>query len=288
MVAILSVALVGCGGDDLGGDGAGDSGSGATGDFCRTAHDLADELAGFEDDFGSEDFYSDIIDLYRRLGAAASGDLADDFDRAVAGFEKIAEWSEDPSSDYPFTDAEDAELEAGMNRIEAAADACGIDVDGDDDDDGDGDDSTDGFDIDVDELDDDGTTLTFGDGEESGEVAFGGDLPDDFPFPVPVNFQVGSSFKFDDANGTSFSAVLNTPEADFDAVLTLYETFLNAEGFDVEKTDVSSGDTKFVFLSGERSDARADFTMSTAEVANDAAGNLTFETLVSMTWTPIG
>jgi hypothetical protein len=28
--------------------------------------------------------------------------------------------------------------------------------------------------------------------------------------------------------------------------------------------------------------------MSTEEVANDAAGNLTFETLVSLTWTPVG
>ncbi len=286
MVTILSVALVGCGGSDFGGGGVDDFGgggageSGASGDFCRTALDIADDLAGFEEDFESDDFYSDIADLYRRLGDAASGDLADDFDRAVAGFEEIAKWSEDPTSDYPFSDAEDAELEASMNRIEAASDACGIDVGGDD--------SADGPDPDVAEPDADETTLTFDDGEISGEVAFGGELPDDFPFPVPANYEVGSSFQYDDASGTTFTAVLNTPEADFDTVANLYEDFLNAEGFDVEKSDFSTDGAKFVLITGERSNASVGINMSTEEVANDAAGNLTFETLVSLTWVPLG
>jgi len=149
MAAVLALALVGCGGSDSDSDsgGDGDSAAGARSDFCRTALDLADELAGFEDtpDLG-DDFSADVADLYRRLGDAASGDLADDFELVFDGFEEIAEWSQDPTSDYPFDEAQDAALEDSMERIDAAATACRIDTDGDDD-------SADGPDVGVDEGD---------------------------------------------------------------------------------------------------------------------------------------
>jgi len=93
--------------------------------------------------------------------------------------------------------------------------------------------------------------LTFDDGEQSGEVGFGSELPDDFPLPVPAGFEVGSVFQFDDANGTTFSVVLNGPEQDFDDVATLYEDFLNSEGFEVEKSDISSDGARFAFVSGQ-------------------------------------
>jgi hypothetical protein len=288
MVAVLALALVGCGGSDSDSDSGGDGGSAAGDGFCTTALDLADELAEYEDatDFG-DDFYADVADLYRQLGDAASGDLADDFELVSDGFEQIAEWSQDPTSDYPFDESQDAELEASMERIDAAATACGIDVAGDDDS-ADAPETGSGEGDEGDASIDDGETLTFDDGEQSGEVGFGGELPDDFPLPVPAGFEVGTVFQFDDANGTTFSVVLNGPEQDFDDVATLYEDFLKSEGFEVEKSDISSDGARFAFVSGERSDARADITMSTEEVANDAAGNLIFDTVVSLTWTPVG
>jgi len=289
VVAILSLALVGCGGsssdsgddaDSSGGDGASESGGGGDSDFCKTILEITDELGGFDAEYEGDDFYGEVSDLYRRVAADAPDDLSDDFDRVIDGFEKIKDW--DPTSEYPFTEAEDAELEASMNRIDAAASQdCGIDLEG-------GDDSAGEPDIVLDEIDDGGVSVTFDAGDESGEVAFGGELPDDFPFPVPDDYEVGSSFQFDDASGTTFNTVLNAPEANFDAVATLYEDFLNAEGFAVEKSDFSSDGARLVFMSGERSDAQVVITMSTEEVANDAAGNLTFETVVSLTWTPIG
>jgi hypothetical protein len=292
MVAAVSLALVGCGGGDSDSAGGADrSADGGSSDFCATIQDITAELSGLDEEYAGDDFYGEVGDLYRRLEAAAPDDLAGDFDRVIDGFEKIRDWSEDPSSEYPFSEAEDAQLEASMNRIDdAAAQDCGIDL-------GAGGDSATEPDIALDEVDEvdedgvasqDGVTVTFDDGDQSGEVAFGGDLPDDFPFPLPDVYEVGSSFQFDDASGTMFSTILTVPEADFDAVATMYEEFLQAEQFEVTKTDLSSGDRQIVIISGERSDARVDVSMSIQEVANDAAGNLTFESLVSLTWEPIG
>jgi hypothetical protein len=286
MIAALSLAMAGCGG------GSSDSAGGGSSDFCATIEDITDELGGLDEEYAGDDFYGEVSDVYRRLAAAAPDDLSDDFDLVIDGFEKIRDWSEDPSSDYPFSEAEDAELEASMNRIDqAASQDCGIDLEAGDDSAGEPDIALEQFDEDdspPDDTDDDGVSVTFDDGDQSGEVAFGGELPDDFPFPVPDVYEVASSFQFDDATGTTFSTLLTVPEDDFDAVATMYEEFLNADQFEVTKSDFSSGDGSFVVLSGERSDARVDISMSIQEVANDAAGNLTFETLVSLTWTPIG
>ena len=294
MIAVLSLGLVGCGGgssdpgDDAGDDAgasedaaASGSGSDAGSDFCTTVLDLVDELEGVDEEVG-DDFYGDVGDIYARLAADAPNDLSDDFDRVIDGFEKIRDWSEDPTGEYPFSDAEDAELEASMERIDGAvSDDCGIDTGGSEDD---------GPPIDsADEAAaDDEFSMTLEDGDESLDMTLGDDLPDGFPFPLPDVYEVGSSFEFDDANGTTYSVVLQMPESDFDSVAALYEGFLNDEGFEVAKTDMSSDEGQFVFLVGERSDVQASISMSTQEVANDAAGNLIFETNVSLTWTPSG
>jgi hypothetical protein len=293
MIAVLSLGLVGCGGgssesgdDAVDGAGASEnaaasgSGSDAGSDFCNTVLDLVDELGGVDAEYVGDDFYGEIGDVYARLAADAPDDLSDDFDRVIDGFEKIRDWSEDPTSEYPFSDAEDAELETSMERIDAAiGDDCGIDTGGSEDDGP----PTDAVD---EAATDDSITMGLEGDDGSGEVSLGGELPDDFPFPVPDTYEVGSSSEFTDATGTMFIAVLHAPEEDFDAVKTLYEDFLNEEGFEVAKTDMSSDEGKFVFLVGERSDVQASISMSTEEVANDAAGNLIYETNVSLTWTP--
>lgn len=289
VVAVLAFVLVGCGGGDD--DAGGDSGSGGGGDsdFCTTILQLTEDLAGLDAEYTGDDLYGEVGDAYRTLRDAAPSDLADDLDRVIDGFEKIRIWSEDPTSEYPFTDEEDAALEASMGRIDAAAsNDCGIDTGGGSDDDGPPPDPTIELDSLGDAAADDGVTMSLDGDDGSADVSFGGDLPDDFPFALPDVYEVGSSFQFDDASGTTYSAVLQAPEDDFDAIVAFYDDFLNSKGFEVMKSDFSSDDGRFVMMTGERSDALASITMSTEEVANDADGNLTFETSVSLTWTPAG
>lgn len=292
MAAVASLVLIGCGGGD-----SNDSGDAASGDdasasqnaggsnFCGTVLEITDSLSGLDAEFEGDDFYDDVADAYHTLKDAAPGDLDDDFERVIDGFQAIGEWSEDPTGDYPFSDEEDAELELSMGRIEAVVEQdCGIDTSGGSDDQGAPD-----PDIELDALDeDDGVTMTFDDGDQSGEVSFGSDLPDDFPFPLPDVYEVGSSTEFQDAAGMTYSAVIHTPPDDFDAVATMYEDFLNDQGFDVTNQSMGSDTERFVLLDGQRDDATAGIWISIEEVANDADGNLVFETNVSLTWTPAG
>ena len=289
-MAVLSLVLVGCGGggSDSGAEADSSGGDGASSDFCTSVRELIDELDGLDEEYSGDDFYGDVGDVYDTLRSAAPEDLADDFDRVIDGFEKIRAWSEDPSSEYPFTDDEDAELEASMNRIDTAVSQdCGIDT-GPTEEGGPPDDPAIGLDLVDDAATGDELTIDLDSDDGSGEASLGGDLPDDFPFPLPDVYEVGSSFEFDDSSGTTYSAVLHAPEDAFDAIVTLYEDFLNDDGFEVTTSDFSSGGGRFVVMTGDRSDAQAGITMSTEEVANDAAGNLVFETSVSLTWTPSG
>lgn len=276
IVALTALVLAGCGGDDSGGDA---DGAGGGGDFCAVLEDLADDLV-------AEDFEA-ATDAYQRLADAAPDDLADDLELAVESFEKIGEWAEDPSSEYPFSDDEDIAIQEALDRIDTrATEECGAIV-GESADEMDGADEADGA-GEMDEADEaDGDDIIASDGESMLGGDLGGDLPDDFPFPVPDTYEVASQFWFEDESGMTFTAVLNAPEDDFDAVAELYQSFLEGEGFEVTVTDMSGGDVRMVWLGGERDDVRADVTMSIEEVSNDAAGNVVSETVVSLGWIPI-
>ena len=127
-------------------------------------------------------------------------------------------------------------------------------------------------------------------GDEGGfSASLGGDLPADFPFPLPDEFEVGSSMEIEDDAGTSYSAVINVAAEEYDAVKAMYEAWLESEGFTVEAFEVENADdTKGVFISGERDDVDAFVSISLEEVANDDAGNLIYETAISLTWGPRG
>lgn len=126
-------------------------------------------------------------------------------------------------------------------------------------------------------------SVTFEDEEGAGVAALGGDLPDDFPFPVPDGYEVGSSMQFEDTSGKTFSAVIRVGDDEFDAAAGLYETFLTDEGFEVERQAIEGDAGRFLFLSASRADVNADVSMSIEEVANGV-----FETLISLTWAPAG
>lgn len=138
-------------------------------------------------------------------------------------------------------------------------------------------------------TDDDEMTMTV-DGDEGGfSATLGGDLPADFPFPLPDNFEVGSSMQIDDEPGTTYSAVINVAPEEYDSVKAMYESWLESEGFTLDAFEMEGDDgTKGVFIDGERDDVDAFISISLEEVANDDAGNLIYETAISLTWAPLG
>ena len=138
-------------------------------------------------------------------------------------------------------------------------------------------------------TDDDEMTMTV-EGDDGGlSATLGGELPADFPFPLPDEFEVGSSMQFEDEAGTSYSAVINVAPEEYDSVKAMYQAWLEGEGFTVDAFEVENADdTKGVFIGGERDDADAFISISIEEVANDDAGNLIYETAISLTWAPLG
>lgn len=130
-------------------------------------------------------------------------------------------------------------------------------------------------------------TMTFDGDDGTATATLGGDIPEGFPLPVPDGASVGSSFGIEDENGTMYSVVLSAPERDFETIAALYEGFLNDEGFEVDRQNVSGGDTELVMLSGTRSDAEVFISMSLQEVSN-VGDQVVRETAVSLSWAPTG
>lgn len=128
------------------------------------------------------------------------------------------------------------------------------------------------------------------DGADGGfSATLGGDLPADFPFPLPDEFEVRSSMEVAEEAGTSYSAVISVAPEEYDTVKAMYQSWLEDEGFTLDAFDVENADgTKGVFISGERDDVDAFVNISVEEVANDDAGNLIYETAISLTWGPRG
>ena len=281
IVMITALTAVGCGGSDSGGDEVG-AGSADGDDFCAVLADLADDLV-------AEDFEA-TTDAYRRIADAAPDDLADDLELAVESFEKIGEWAEDPTSEYPFSEDEDIAIQEALERIDArATEECGVVVGEVADDEIDEAEATAATDDAVDEaVDDDGDDIIASDGESTLGGDLGGDLPEDFPFPRPDTYEVGSQFWFEDESGVTYTAVLHAPADDFDAIAELYQAYLDGEGFEVTTTEFGTESDRMVWLGGERDDVRADVTMSIEEIGNDADGNLTLETNISLGWIPTG
>lgn len=105
--------------------------------------------------------------------------------------------------------------------------------------------SQDGGDVDIDfDQGDDGATIEFSDGDDEGSgtmVIGGGELPDDFPVPVPDGFEVSSTSSFSSADGTQYSAVLVWDRDDFDSLVAFYEDYF-AGMPDITTSAFTSGD----------------------------------------------
>ena len=139
-------------------------------------------------------------------------------------------------------------------------------------------------DVSIDSEEDGGFTMNIDDEDGTGQVSLGGGLPDDFPFPLPAAYEVGTSMELEQDGGKFYSAVIHTGPEEFDDLAAMYEGWLEDEGFEISKSEIQGDGTSVIFLRGQRDDVGADISMSLDDVANDDAGNLIYQTNISLTW----
>ncbi|VAV97550.1 hypothetical protein MNBD_ACTINO01-1759 [hydrothermal vent metagenome] len=133
-------------------------------------------------------------------------------------------------------------------------------------------------------TDDGGLTMSV-EGEDGTEtVSFNEDLPEGFPFPVPDTYELGGAFTYESDAGTSYSVVIQVSADEFDALKEMYQSWMDSEGFTVDTTEMGSGNEKFALISGERDDVSAGVSMSLEAVSNDDAGNVTYATMITLSW----
>lgn len=137
-------------------------------------------------------------------------------------------------------------------------------------------------------TDDEGMNLTIEGEDGTGQASLGGDLPADFPLPLPDNYEVGTSMQLEDEAGTSYTTVIQISGEEFDSTQAMYESWLEDEGFTVDTLEMQSSDTRGAVITGERDDVSAYLNMTLEVIANDDAGNLTYASVITMAWTPNG
>ena len=142
--------------------------------------------------------------------------------------------------------------------------------------------------VDISTSNDGDVTMSFESEDGSGSASFSEELPADFPFPVPDEYELGASMTFEDDSGTSYSVVLQVSADEFDAMKEMYESWMEDEGFTVDTTEMGDGTSKLAFITGERDDVSAGASMTLEAVSNDDAGNLTYATVITLSWDPVG
>ncbi len=127
------------------------------------------------------------------------------------------------------------------------------------------------------EIDDDSMSMSFE--SEEGDISMemgSGDLPDGFPFPIPDGCEVVGSSTWEGPDGTAFQAGLEFSPQEFDAVVSFYESFLEAEGFDITKTVADTETDTTAMLLGEGPQASASVIVTRYE--DGASANLNWGT----------
>lgn len=122
------------------------------------------------------------------------------------------------------------------------------------------------------DVEDDSVSFDVETDDGSASVDIGtGDLPDDFPIPIPSGGVVSFSMV---AEGTESGALvgLTYPEDRFDELVATWEAWLDAEGFEKAKTESGSGDSRAVILAGNR-DSGSPTGVGISVIA-DGAGNV--------------
>jgi len=135
-------------------------------------------------------------------------------------------------------------------------------------------------------TDDGGITMSVEGDDGIQSISFNEDLPDGFPFPVPDTYEVGGAFTYDTDTGTSYSVVIQVSAEEFDAMKEMYQSWMESEGFTVDTTELGDGMNKVALIEGERDDVSAAASMSLEAISNDDAGNVTYATVITLSWDP--
>ncbi len=145
-----------------------------------------------------------------------------------------------------------------------------------------------GDNVDISTSDGGSITLSVDDAEGSGQASFGDKLPSDFPLPLPDGYEVGVSMQFEEESGTSYTAVIQVSADAFDATKAMYAAWFEAEDFTVDLSEFQGSEGQAAFFIADRDDVSASVSMTVEGVSNDAAGNITYATAITLTWTPLG
>jgi hypothetical protein len=151
--------------------------------------------------------------------------------------------------------AEELADQLAEQAIEEAGDDATVDLDiGDgsvdidvDDENGDGSVSVD--------TDNDGSVAIEVEGEDGDGVVIigGGSVPEGFPIPVPDGGEILSSISTSGEEGGGSSVVVQYPVGSFDELVATFETWMDGQGVDAAKTEMSTDEGKTVqlYASGE-------------------------------------
>ena len=104
------------------------------------------------------------------------------------------------------------------------------------------------------DLDDDGG-ISIETDEGSIQIG-GGEIPDDFLLPVPDYKELSGVSTFTGEFAGAMVTLSFDPD-DFEDVADLYEEFFNDQGWEVSRTDTSSGDDRIVIISGSSDELTA-------------------------------
>jgi len=132
--------------------------------------------------------------------------------------------------------------------------------------------------------DDGGLTMSVEGDDGIDTVSFNEDLPEGFPFPVPDTYEVGGAFTYEGDAGTSYSVVIQVSADQFDAMEEMYQSWMESEGFTVDTTELGDDTSKVALIEGERDDVSAGASLSLEAVSNDDAGNVTYATVITLSW----
>jgi len=133
-------------------------------------------------------------------------------------------------------------------------------------------------------TDDGGLTMSVEGDDGTQTVSFNEDLPEGFPFPVPDTYEVGGAFTYESDAGTSYSVVIQVSADQFDAMKEMYQSWMESEGFTVDTTVLGDDTSKVALIFGERDDVSAGASLSLEAVSNDDAGNVTYATVITLSW----
>lgn len=123
------------------------------------------------------------------------------------------------------------------------------------------------------DIEDDSVSFDVETDEGSASVDIGsGDIPDDFPAPIPSGGEVTFSMITEGGGSSGSTVALTYPDDRFDELVSTWEGWLESEGYEVSKSEATSGGRRSVILTGNRESGDPSGVAMT--VAEDGSGSV--------------